>query len=463
MSLETLCLINVAVLTCILIANRKFADMDPFHPLVAFLFFYNLYYVVRGFDLLNGAITVLGDNIYAGDERVEFICILVFLGIVFLGIGYLLGKKITLIPSEYLNVPISLSKTRKAHICFSCISLIAAGFLVWHAGVSPLEYVRNLNYYRLNVNNDFAYIKFLVNICGISGLLLYAVSKHQHKKINIIWLMLPFAVNIGFSHRHFAVYYIFSLIIIRHYLIKKISFFTVVCIGALTFVLNGAFATWRDYKYIFPDQEFTISESLAYYSESSSIIDTIVANTYRSGFTGFDAVDKMVSMVDENQVDYHYGIRFLMEPVVGAVPYSIWPDKPSSLAIAFNNLLRGAAIDVYDPDQPAGGIVLSIIGDLYWAGGIIGVCAGMLVLGFFINAFYKLTKTKSVVSIFVYAVIFPFVFTLAATIAAGIIRIFYFSIVVLIVLSLVRNNGKVLTNSISDCLSRHLSFFFGAR
>lgn len=447
MSLETLCLINVAVLTCILITHRKFAGMDPFHPFVAFLFYFNMYYVVRGFDLFNGALTILGDNIYAGDERVEFICMLVFLSIVSVGIGYLLGKKITLIPSEYLNVSISLSKTREAHICFLCISFIAAGFLVWRAGVSPLEYVWNLNYYRLNVNNDVAYIKFLVNICGITGLLLYAVYKYRHQKINMMWLILPFAINIGFSHRHYAVYYVFSLIIIRHYLIKKISFSAVLCIGVVAFILNGAFATWRDYKYIFPDQEFNISESLAYYSEHSSISDVIVAHTYRAGFNGFDTVDKMVSMVDENQVDFHYGIRFLIEPIVGAIPYSVWPDKPSSLAIAFNNLLRGDAIDVYDPNQPAGGVVLTIIGDLYWAGGILGVCIGMLAFGIFINSFYKMTKSKSLVSIFVYASMFPFVFTFAASIAAGFIRMFYFSIVVLIVLSLAKDNKTVATNN----------------
>lgn len=196
-------------------------------------------------------------------------------------------------------------------------------------------------------------------------------------------------------------------------------------------------------------------------SEHSSIIDVIITHTYSAGFNGFDVVDKMVSMVDEHQVDFHYGIRFLTEPIVGAIPYSVWPDKPSSLAIAFNNLLRGDAIDVYDPDQPAGGIVLTIIGDLYWAGGILGVCIGMLALGIFINSFYKMTQSKSLVLIFVYASMFPFVFTFAASIAAGFIRMFYFSIVVLIVLNLVKNNEKVITNNNSGHLSGQFSFISG--
>lgn len=456
MSIEILCLMTVSFLTCILIADRKFAGLDPFHPFVAFLFFYNLYYVVRGFDLFNGTVTILGYNIYIGDERVAFICMLVLLGIVSLGVGYLLGDKITFIPSEYLKVPISLSKAREAHIYVSFISLIAAGFLVWRAGVSPLEYVSNLNYYRLNVNNDVAYIKFLVNICGLSGLLLYAVSKYQDEKINVIWLLLPFAINIGFSHRHYAVYYLFSLIIIRHYLTKKVPISAVLCIGLAMFILNGAFATWRDYKYIFPDQEFTVGDALDQYSQHSSVLDVLIANTYSASFHGFDAVAKIVSMIDEKEMDFHYGIRFLTEPIVGAIPYSLWPDKPSSLAIAFNSLLRGEPIDEYDPNQPAGGVVATIIGDLYWAGGIIGVCAGMFVLGVFINFFYKMTEMKSAVSIFVYAVIFPFVFTLVATIAAGVIRIFYFSMVVLILVSLVKQgNKKIITNNIFQSETAH--------
>jgi oligosaccharide repeat unit polymerase len=419
----------VVVFSWFFFRSRWGGQSDPFAAIVPFLAFYSLNYSLRSLDLFAGSnpdhTGVLAGNL----SNLMPVAHYSLVGVLCFYVGYVFTRKIpkiTNIPFKG-GVSISLVRLKILHVILLIISFAAVLVLLLKAGVGPLEYVRNLNYYRLNVNNDVGYLKFLLNLPGLSGILLYAAVCENKKRIPWMLIVLPFMINFFFAHRHFAVYYIFSLMTVRHYLIYRFSLLKVFSFAMTAFLANGIFGAWRDFHYVFPGQELSLKKLLEAYSDNNSFIDVVLYHTYLSGFHGVDSVYKITSAVDDG-AGYHYGWRFLVEPIVGAIPYSVWPDKPIPLNTAVNNLINRTPIDFHDPTGPSGGIVGTVLGDLYWAGGIVGIIIGMALIGSIFSICQNLTNKKTAFRIFLYSTYYPVIFMFMSTIGSGIIRLVYFTI-----------------------------------
>lgn len=437
--------LGIALLVIIYIfVARRGANLDPFSAVVPFMAFYFLNYIARGMDLFVG----LSDD-YTGmlSENIETLLPIahkILIGIISFAIGFIVitsNKR----AAEFLweGREISSSRVTQAHAFLLLLGFAACFILVVKAGTNPLNYIADLNYYRLNINNDVAYLKFLINLPGLTGVLLYSLACKNRERASKILLILPFFLNFFFAHRHFAVYYIFSLITVHHYLVRQFTLRAVVSFALIAFVSNGLFGAVRDFAYVFPGQDMTFDKILEAYSNSGSILDVILYHTYFSGFTGFDAVYKVVDAVDYNE-GFHFGWRFLVEPIAGAIPYSIWPDKPVPLNTAINNLINAVEIDYYDPSGAAGGIVGTVLGDLYWAGGLVGIIVGMTLIGMLFRLCHNLIIRRNAFSVFIYSIYYPVLFMFISTIASGVIRLVYFSVIVALLYSyIVIKNPRV--------------------
>jgi hypothetical protein len=409
--------------------SKKGANRDPFSIVVPFTAVYILNYVVRGVDLYFGRSTIFGGDMLDQLEQLQKISILALLGYLAFYIGYSFKRKNTqgTFTKWLAAAEISLGKLTFYHIVVISVSLTAIVFLLIRAQVSPWEYVIHLNYYRLDVNNDVAYLKFLINISGITGILYYAISCERGQKKSITLLAVPFLLNFLFAHRHFAVFYLFSLLTVHHYLVRKFSLRAVFSLAIVTFMLNGLYGAYRDFVYVYPDLKLTWSALVDTYAGDTGFIGVVLSSTYLSGVHGFDSVSTIINAIDSG-ADYHYGWRFLVEPIAGAIPYTVWPDKPIPLNTAVNLLMMGAPLDYYDPSGSAGGVVGTVLGDLYWAGGTIGIIGGMLLIGLLYRFVDSLASSHRAFPVFIYSFYYPVFFMFISTIGSGLIRIVYFSI-----------------------------------
>lgn len=429
---------GIVILILWLFFSKNGAAKDPFSVLVPFFAFFILTYVVRSIDLYYGRTLIFGGSLEGDIGRLLFISLLALGGLSSLALGFVSLKNIGQGSLARLNSVVILPKRVLAvHLVFLLMGAVSIVTLVVKANTNPLDYISELNYYRLNVNNDVGYLKFILNLCGISGVLYFAIATASKRKVSWFLILLPFAINFLFAHRHFAVYYIFSLITVHHYLKKRIPSYKVFLIAFFVFTLNGVFSVWRDFNYQFPERALNISEIFAQYSEKSSIFDVVFMTTYLTSFHGVDSVDKIMQAIEDG-ADFHYGYRFLLEPIAGAIPYSVWRDKPIPLNAAVNNLMNQTEIDFYDPTERAGGVVGTVLGDLYWAGGITGIMVGMFIIGVLFRLSYRLAHSKGGFAIFAYSIYYPVLFMFISTIGSGIIRLFYFSIVIYIMYRIVR-------------------------
>lgn len=426
--LLTIELLAVVAISLYLFVSRKGAGSDPFAAIVPFMAFYVLNYIVRGFDLSFGISADYTGVLSKNADLLLPIAELVFIGILCFAAGYLLFRPIMKYkPNSAGRQIVSWSRVRLIHVGLCIIAAVVIVVLVVRANTTPFNYIAELNYYRLNVNNDVAYLKFLVNLPGLTGILLYALACEKGKKRPWILIALPFFFNFLFAHRHFAVYYIFSLLTVHHYLIKRFKLWSIGSIVFVAFVANGLFGAWRDFAYVFPGETITLDGILETYSENKSFADVILYHTYFSGFQGIDAVYRIIDAID-NGADFHFGWRFLIEPIAGAIPYTVWPDKPIPLNTAINNLINGVDIDYYDPTDPAGGIVGTVLGDLYWAGGLIGIILGMFLIGMLFRFCQNIVLKRDAYSVFLYSMYYPILFMFISTIGSGLIRLVYFSV-----------------------------------
>lgn len=438
-----------------LFLSKRGSKGDPFSIVVPFTAFYVLQYVVKGFDLYNGRNMIFGGTLDDQPERLLFISTLALFGYMAFLFGYLLkknGGKHGVITRKVNGAAISIKKLIICHEVMLGISVMAVIALLFLADVSPLEYISNLNYYRLNVNNDVAYLKFLINISGLTGTLYFAVCCEQGRKKSIILLLVPFILNFFFAHRHFAVFYVFTLMTVHHYLIKRFSLRSVLSVALITFFLNGMFSAYRDFKYVYPDKDLSWSALIDTYSDDAGFVGLVINQVYLAGLHGFDSVHMITNAVDNGE-SYHYGLRFLIEPIAGAIPYSVWRDKPIPLNTAVNNLMNGEPIDYYDPTERSGGVVGTVLGDLYWAGGITGILLGMFLMGRLFKVVDSFSSTKKAFPVFIYATYYPIFFMFISTIGSGLIRLVYFSIFLALIYFAVKANRLSLSRR-SDLLSR---------
>ena len=148
--------------------------------------------------------------------------------------------------------------------------------------------------------------------------------------------------------------------------------------------------------------------------DTSAFIETAIANpeliyAVISRSKGTEVVAAVINRLDQTG-EYDYGWRSLLEAITIVIPKTLWSGKPQPSGERFTTyffaddfrLARG-----YDRDA-WGGVSPTVVGELYWHFGWVGVVVGLYLLGrigkFIYSTFQRNINNKSV--LLVYAILY---------------------------------------------------------
>jgi hypothetical protein len=431
------CFIIFTILSALpfLIAYHR-KKFDIFEPIYAFIIDYYLLYGIRSLDLYNGGQGFLGSLAETNEGKEEIISALVlaivgltsFLIIYFAKYSYLRTKCVDKLygwNKEKTNLFVLLIFTAGASACI---------FMMIASGAGPIYYFTHLNIIRLTMLNDVAPVKYLINWLSIAFLMKFLVSHHESKAL---WLLFAAALlgNFIFAHRYFAIFTVLYVLMLFHYLYQKISVKKFALVIALLIIFNGFYAVYRDFTYVFPEESFSWENAWsAYRSEDETAIAPLISMVYSAGVHGSDSLITIQRAIADGTISYNYGSLLMSDLITFAIPFQIWPSKPLPSSIKFNNLLWGDDVNAFDPSQPSGGVVETILGALYWAGGITGIVIGMLIFGWGMKTFYRrfIIDKYNRAKILIYCVGLPLLLTITNAPSAGFVKFVWFMVPLII-------------------------------
>lgn len=431
-----------------LFVEAIYKKFDVFEFKNLFIVSYFIFYGVRTIDLYFGSPSFL-----SFDTEKEFynqlyqVLVYANLGILFLQIGYYLpfgNLFAAMLPG--LKGEWSPGRVRVIVRFFLFLGILAI-ILVIYKGGGFYYYLTNINLIRLSILNDVAYIKFLIDLIAIAFLiqLIQSVKSRNKSKRKIYFIGgIAFLSSMVFGHRYVAMHIIGYAVLVYHYSIQKVSLKKLMVIGLLLLIFNVIFATYREFtnKQIYADIGF--SDFFEKFTEGNGVI-FLVLLMLRFGFHGTDSLIIIKRLVEDGSMRFHYGWYWLQDFISSPVPYSVWPDKPRLIATKFNNLVGGVDEDFFNPDAQAGGVVQTILGDLYWAFGFLGIPLGMFFLGILFSVVYKyfVKDMYNSSKIAIYSIIYFYFFGLTSSIATQFVKIFYFLIPALLSIQYIREREHI--------------------
>jgi len=175
------------------------------------------------------------------------------------------------------------------------------------------------------------------------------------------------------------------------------------------YLMEGNFSFSTMYDFVIDRPEFLFSIFLR--SKGADIVSVIV---------------QQINVFD----DYMFFWPALFEALTIPIPSALWGGKPEALSILFSKLFFGLG----------GGVSPTIIGEMYWHGGVPGVFVGLFIMGFissqFVNASLKYKNNDSVCLLL--ASLFPSLIMMAEAVQGyvnGIVLIYLSSTVLSILFS----------------------------
>jgi hypothetical protein len=117
---------------------------------------------------------------------------------------------------------------------------------------------------------------------------------------------------------------------------------------------------------------------ITYYMFDAYGVQFAIARSF-DNLTGVENFKGIIDAISSGQTEYLLGSSYL-KTFVAAVPRELWADKPINVA----NMIR----EVVQTGYRAGAQGVTILGEMYWNGGVIGLYLGTIVLGLFGRSFY---------------------------------------------------------------------------
>ena len=431
---------------------------DVFDAGIAFGFGYLMLYCVRSFDLsVGGSISFAGD--FSGEEGVYtlvWVEVLALSGWLMFIMGYRGRSKsiVKKLPSNLINLESGVVGRSVILLCLVTISLAlaTATYFQFASGYWFFDYWNNLNTIRLGILNDVAYLKFIIDITVI-GFLFAMIAFYRIKHPYLLFAVgfLAFSLNFIFAHRVVSMMVVIWILMFRHYFNRRLKAGRVLLFVFIIVLMNGIFATYRDFRFVYPDAEFSFAKA-AELSGSGSVILELVRQTYGTGIHGVDSLVSIQRAIDAGSLSHHYGLLWIRNFIGMSIPYSVWPQKPLPSYVMMNNVFQGQPIDYFDPSVPMGGVVETVLGDLYWAGGVIGILLGMYCLGVFYRYLYDkfVYFAESRLSVTAYLLLLPFIANSAFTLSVPIVKGCSFFIIFLLLRRLLSKKKHVGRGSVSN-------------
>lgn len=382
-------LVFIALSSLPFIIDQKNKQLDVFNPRNIFILFYLSYYGIRTMDLyystyplsfLDLTDQTLKKNLLISALEISIMGLLCFYAGYYSKIAHHLERHLTVFKHSKWD------RKRSGHIVIGLFALgVGISLYLFQKGGGIFYYISNINYVRLWILSDVGYLKYIVNLLSIAVLI--ATINYCIKEKGKLWLLLLAGIsvflNLVVAHRWAAIQTILYILIIRNYWYKKLTLRTITIVLFTALVFNIAYGSYRAYTETVEVGAFqTDLGSAGELSEDEIGLAGLFFTNIWAHFHGTDSLLYTTSQLQQQSADkYHYGLYFLQDFLTIAVPRFLWPEKSNPSHVKFNNIIHGEDPNHYDPDEKAGGIVQTILGEFYWAGGYIGISIGMFLVG----------------------------------------------------------------------------------
>lgn len=387
------------------ITNNQF---DPFEPLVMFNVFFFLGYVLQApillfwQDLFSADYVLNVAKVQSTDNRLMLkalvyagIGLLCFLGGHGSGIGDWLVRRVGSLPASY-----RASRLTATVVLYAVIGVGLFGVLVYQEG--GLGSLWSVLYSRFRVFEGKYYFVFGAFIF-LSGLLLSLGVRHRGRAalFHFPMALISLLLFVSTGSRAYVLSMILSLIVVRHYLVSRLSLKKVVAIGLILALIYVAYGTYfREYiiiGYLHADP---------YTGEIGTTFGERILKSLAAG-SAIQLQQMMIVLTYyQGPRDWLYGSSFL-NALAAPVPRAFWKEKPVATSLIFtmkispNYWLYGG-----------GTLPPSLLGEFVMQLGLLGLVAGALALGIIWRFWYSLLRLNSQNpgAVVLYAVTIPFLF-----------------------------------------------------
>ena len=252
--------------------------------------------------------------------------------------------------------------TPTIHKVLICLSLLATAIMITKAGVSPFEYISNVNKYRLGVNKDVGYLKIIINLYMLFATVDYIRNSNRNNRFSFLFACF---LNVFFAYRYAMAFSVFSLFLF-YIQSGKYSFRHSFYIIFFLF-LFGVFAMWRAFNYMGDGETF-----FSYFQVTSffGLVKAFLYHGFLAHFVIFFHFDDVIRYLDQYP-NYHYGMEYLYQ-FFRLIKLGEFLDLGYSLADRVNAHINNIDIITFLSND-AGGVVLGISGSGMLLGGYIGL------------------------------------------------------------------------------------------
>ena len=365
-------------------AIRRFlkGTFDIFEPIIVVATMFAIGYPLRALSIiwlgdLQLTLRPLGEQ-----ETIYYLVLALFYAIIGLvafyggyntGLEKAIGKKLFVAGNQWSAV-----RTRRITILFS-ISGLFFYFLLMEMAGGVVHFITHMAY-RVELIGGGAggYVRWGVTLMPLATIIWY-IHCLTKKKSKLFWA--HFAVSslllASLGGRSGVILFWLVLLIIHHYLVKKINLkkmfalvviFLVFSSGMLAFRL----ATWGGFQF----QEFrmTMAEVISPQELAKSMA------------RDFNIIDRFILIMRgvtvTGELDLKFGRTIFVDPLLMPIPRSVFPDKPTTVG--------GLIVRTFFPGWGGiGGIPPSLLGEFYLNFLLPGIILGMFLFGMVCKTLYS--------------------------------------------------------------------------
>jgi hypothetical protein len=194
---------------------------------------------------------------------------------------------------------------------------------------------------------------------------------------------------------------VLQYMVVWNYAYRRLSASSLVVTCSLVLV---GFTIYGVTRTIPPDSNISLEMISEAAMADPELIYTVVSRS-----KGTEVVAAVIDKLDRTG-EFELGWKAALETATIMIPKAIWPAKPSPISERFADYFFGDSLTFargYNPDTWSG-ISPTVVGELYWHFGTVGVIMGLLLLGRIANAAYSTLRAYSANRsvVLVYAIFF---------------------------------------------------------
>ena len=373
-SVISLSLLLLIILIIPLLSRAVKGTLDAFEPITVCVLIFAIGYPLRALSIiwledLQLTLRPLGEQ-----ETIYYLSLALFYAIIGLvafyggystGLGKAIGKKLFVAGNQWSAV-----RTRRIIILFS-ISGLFFYFLLMEMAGGVVHFITHMAY-RVELIGGGAggYVRWGVTLMPLATIIWY-IHCLTKKKSKLFWA--HFAVSslllASLGGRSGVILFWLVLLIIHHYLVKKINLKKMFALVVIFLVFSSGMLAFRlATRGGFQIEQFRIM--------AADIISP--QGLAESMARDFNIIDRFILIMRgvsvTGELDLKFGRTIFIDPWLMPIPRAIWPDKPTTVG--------GLIVRTFFPGWGGiGGIPPSLLGEFYLNFLLPGIILGMFLFG----------------------------------------------------------------------------------